>query len=388
MKKLDVVKSRTAPLRDSLWIKDNRLKTIGPNGWEDIESKNPFPSNGEDGQVLTKQGDSVAWEDLTLSLSYVNSYNTRINKNTITSSGYYLSLFNSNFIIDDTPIIGEFSILNKTFDNTINKFTYSIFPVMGDVNNIQKGEIYYILVDSSKFYKSTILFKGSDIYFANSAIDPLYTITIYDSAIVGNNSLIKDAINFELVELEITSVSGNRVSLNSASGISIYDTLKFPNNTNSVIVTNIEDNTIILDKNLVNISAGNIYVRRYYTYGNNSTLLGEGLKSFSPYQLVLGKYNKPSLNKNYLQVIGYGSSDKSRDNIETVDVNGVLWTKSDIYCGGNDDNPTHKLSEKLNNPAGGTEGQVLTKTSSGVAWTNPSSGGANVSVSGTTLIIS
>lgn len=45
MKKLDVVKSRTAPLRDSLCIKDNRLKTLGPNGWENIEGESSLPAN-------------------------------------------------------------------------------------------------------------------------------------------------------------------------------------------------------------------------------------------------------------------------------------------------------------------------------------------------------
>lgn len=76
----------------------------------------------------------------------------------------------------------------------------------------------------------------------------------------------------------------------------------------------------------------------------------EGLytKANSEAQHVQGKYNEEDTKDKFADIVGWGESDTQRKNIETTTVDGTKWLAEDVACGGTNDNPKHKLSDKVN----------------------------------------
>lgn len=361
MKKLDVVKSRTAPLRDSLWIKDNRLKTLGPNGWENIEGESSLPLEGTDNQVLIKKGITSEWSDI----KTINGQSLIGNGNIIVEENKLITLDNNSNGI----IIGlEQGIAPGLYSTSINMGA-SIGEKALAVGGIKYEDIIEQINENSfKCITGTGLKDFPYVIINNK----LYTIVSVEDIVEEDIYVLvttKEILEFESASSYIISNVAEG-SNSTAVGFRTYakGTGSFASGNNT--------------KALGNFST---------VAGNNTIATGigshaEGIRTIasSNYQHVQGMWNEELLDA--ADIVGWGTSSK-RKNIEVTKNDGTKWLSSDVTCGGSYGTPTHKLSEKLNNPTGGTEGQVLTKTSSGVAWTNPSSGGASVSVSGTTLII-
>lgn len=71
---------------------------------------------------------------------------------------------------------------------------------------------------------------------------------------------------------------------------------------------------------------------------------GYNTKASSPQQHAQGKYNIEDSASKYADIIGWGSSDSNRANIETTDTNGVKWAKSDVRCGGTSQDDASAIS--------------------------------------------
>lgn len=88
--------------------------------------------------------------------------------------------------------------------------------------------------------------------------------------------------------------------------------------------------------------------------GNNSTVFGLGNITMSDNQSVLGMYDDyrimsadgTSYLGDFAFIVGNGVSDMERSNAFLVGWNGVTWSQTDVICGGDVFNPTHKLSQK------------------------------------------
>lgn len=393
MKINNIILSEVAPLKTSLWIKPDskgayRFKLYGLAGWTDIINFDNYTQKDEiktiNGQSLLGKGNITIQEPI----NYYSSYNITKTEDSFIAQGYYISE-KGTFILGNMPELYNIYLIDKIYDDNLKTYKFSFIMISGDASTINPAKLYYT---GNNRKAEVLMVEGGYLYFLNpeNSYDKGMIIKVYSTLNTGNDGFIIDDIKFEEVNLNITNIdTENRtITVSNSSNIKKYDVLDFSSIGETYIVYNIEGNVITLS-NVAKLTApSTIKALKLESYCYDSFLLGYSLKAFSPYQLVSGKFNLPSETKNYLQVIGCGRNDSNRSNALTVTDRGVEWLSSDVTCGGTEDTPTHKLSEKLNNPTGGTEGQVLTKTSSGVAWTTPSSGGANVSVSGTTLIIS
>lgn len=72
------------------------------------------------------------------------------------------------------------------------------------------------------------------------------------------------------------------------------------------------------------------------TYGDYSHGEGYGTISGSSYQHVQGKWNVRDNNSTYADIIGGGTDNNNRSNIQTTDWSGNLWVKGGIRVGGTD----------------------------------------------------
>lgn len=95
--------------------------------------------------------------------------------------------------------------------------------------------------------------------------------------------------------------------------------------------------------------------------GTGSSVFGLSNRSIGSGQTVIGRYNYfieyPGIEDRndyadyggfdaFAFIIGNGTSDANRSNAFSVLWNGTAWAESDVWCGGEYNNPEHKLSEK------------------------------------------
>lgn len=87
--------------------------------------------------------------------------------------------------------------------------------------------------------------------------------------------------------------------------------------------------------------------------GRISHAEGYGTYALGIAQHTQGMFNIIDESNKYLDIVGYGSDDSHRANIETTDKYGVKWLASDVRCGGNNQDDTNAISlSQLNSDLG------------------------------------
>lgn len=90
-----------------------------------------------------------------------------------------------------------------------------------------------------------------------------------------------------------------------------------------------------------------------YSHAEGGATISSGLCSHAEgtntiasndFQHVQGQYNIRDSASKYADIVGWGSSDSNRANIETTDTNGVKWLKSDVRCGGTSQDDSSAIS--------------------------------------------
>lgn len=124
--------------------------------------------------------------------------------------------------------------------------------------------------------------------------------------------------------------------------------------------------------------------------GRNSHAEGNNTKASSPHQHVQGQYNIEDSASKYADIVGWGSSNSNRANIETTDTNGVKWAKSDVRCGGTNQDDSSAISlTTLNtsfNSHDGNNNHIKVISSGTLDFNNPPSGYVVKYTNGATLV--
>ena len=258
--------------------------------------------------------------------------------------GYYIKsidITNQKIYLTDTKVIPTIS----TVDNTDENFTTPAYNV-GAQFSIINGTNYILCGTITTISNNTVTYEGdlgfTEIY-EDTAIDG-HTFSVPSQPEIGIVSFAvmsislgrdnKSSVNCGFVVGRDNVLAGSYGAITGRSNIAAYGATADGVSNNALGQFSHASGT----KNTVtkNGWAG-------FTHGANNEIdanygvgLGRGLKVQSGNQTVLGRYNIPDAENNYLEIIGNGTSDTNRSNAYTVDKNGNLRIKGKAYVGGAD----------------------------------------------------
>lgn len=286
------------------------------------------------------------------------------------------------------------AISNLTTDNVIGRGNVEKSAILKGMNNIAASPGSVALGNGSfagisGYYINAINTTNNTIWLTNETgktinFNPsetlIKTFAIYDGAFVspysnGDVLTVKLFNDFEILNLEIENVSGNKITF-------VADSL------NQIVLTATTYNAVDDEFTVYSInkpSGGNYTIgegafaegKNTKAYGPNSHAAGIGTQTYNEGEFAVGKFNK-SIESETLFSVGVGSSDVDRKNAFEVK-NGEVYILGDNYT-----TQVKELIKELqenksdtghtHDPiviTGGTDGQLLVTKGETSKWVSP-----------------
>lgn len=359
---------------------------LNKNQEEINKNKLDNPPGGTDGQVLTKKGNSVIWKTIDPKDQYIGESGT----------GKHSEIFNDYV---NNKAEGDYSHVegsNNTVDGLASHAEGYQTSALKDTAH-SEGYKTAAISDSShaEGFGTTSSGQGSHAEgFGQelTAYDLIITKISGQNVTVNSvNANIKAGFVYKislnnknlLYTYYIVSIAGNVITFDKTDGLSTGTyKIKQANGVSHGEYSHTEGIRCVATHTAAHAEGGATLATNWAAHAEGGDTIAKGMYSHAEgfktiaslnHQHVQGRCNKEL--QDAADIIGWGLSEDNRKNIEATKINGTKWLLLDVTCGGTYEQPAHKLSKKLNNPSGGSVGQVLTKTETDVAWTTIPNGG-------------